>query len=298
MYFQSFGAVSIVKVNAAWFHLRERGTFGGIFGILISLGLYFAYDWSRDRRGFEMPVGLFFVPRRCCWLFFACRRLPARARHAVGQAGHPDFDTGDASRATTARAPVPVVEVFKKMLSHPVILIISPSSSAAASCARRSMQWYRRLRQGIGHLAASCSRTGAWCSCVAGILGGMFAGAISDHLFQSRRGPVSACSTASCSAARILPSAALATPALGWVVDLHVAVRHRRARHAVGTASMDFGGKKNTGVAVGIIDGFVYLGTERHPGLHGERWRRGRLRPRYAERRRHHPRHRDGDQRP
>ncbi len=44
MYFQSFGAISIVKVNAAWFHLRERGTFGGIFGILISLGLYFAYD--------------------------------------------------------------------------------------------------------------------------------------------------------------------------------------------------------------------------------------------------------------
>ena len=28
-----------------------------------------------------------------------------------------------------------------------------------------------------------------------------------------------------------------------------------------GTASMDFGGKKNVGVAVGIIDGLVYLGT-------------------------------------
>ena len=28
-----------------------------------------------------------------------------------------------------------------------------------------------------------------------------------------------------------------------------------------GTASMDFGGKKNVGTAVGIIDGFVYLGT-------------------------------------
>jgi OPA family glycerol-3-phosphate transporter-like MFS transporter len=28
-----------------------------------------------------------------------------------------------------------------------------------------------------------------------------------------------------------------------------------------GTASADFGGKKNAGVAVGIIDGFVYLGT-------------------------------------
>jgi OPA family glycerol-3-phosphate transporter-like MFS transporter len=61
MYFQSFGAVSIVKVNAAWFHLRERGTFGGIFGILISLGLYFAFDWS--------PIVLrqMSVP----WVFFA-----------------------------------------------------------------------------------------------------------------------------------------------------------------------------------------------------------------------------------
>jgi OPA family glycerol-3-phosphate transporter-like MFS transporter len=28
-----------------------------------------------------------------------------------------------------------------------------------------------------------------------------------------------------------------------------------------GTASMDFGGRKNVGVAVGVIDGFVYLGT-------------------------------------
>ncbi|MCC7108331.1 MAG: MFS transporter, partial [Deltaproteobacteria bacterium] len=45
MYFQSFGAVSIVKVNAPWFHVRERGVLGGMFGILISLGLYFAYDW-------------------------------------------------------------------------------------------------------------------------------------------------------------------------------------------------------------------------------------------------------------
>ena len=25
-YFQSFGALSIVKINAAWFHVRERGT--------------------------------------------------------------------------------------------------------------------------------------------------------------------------------------------------------------------------------------------------------------------------------
>src|SRR5438128_4841329 len=46
MYFQSYGAVSIIKVKAYWFHVRERGIFGAIFGTLISLGVYFAFDWS------------------------------------------------------------------------------------------------------------------------------------------------------------------------------------------------------------------------------------------------------------
>ncbi len=47
MYFQSYGAVSIIKVKAHWFHVRERGVFGAIFGTLISLGVYFAFDWGQ-----------------------------------------------------------------------------------------------------------------------------------------------------------------------------------------------------------------------------------------------------------
>ena len=31
MYFQSYGAMSIIKVKANWFHVRERGLFGAIF---------------------------------------------------------------------------------------------------------------------------------------------------------------------------------------------------------------------------------------------------------------------------
>ena len=41
-YFQSFGALSVVKVNSTWFHVRERGVFGGIFGIMISSGYFLA----------------------------------------------------------------------------------------------------------------------------------------------------------------------------------------------------------------------------------------------------------------
>src|SRR6185295_6605226 len=37
-WFQSFGAPSMVKINAAWFNRHERGTFAGIFGFMIQLG--------------------------------------------------------------------------------------------------------------------------------------------------------------------------------------------------------------------------------------------------------------------
>ena len=51
MYFQSYGAVSIVKVNAHWFHVSERGGFSGIFGTMISSGIFLAFTvngWLLD----------------------------------------------------------------------------------------------------------------------------------------------------------------------------------------------------------------------------------------------------------
>ena len=39
-WFQSCGAPGMIKINAAWFARQERGTFSGIFGIMIQLGQY------------------------------------------------------------------------------------------------------------------------------------------------------------------------------------------------------------------------------------------------------------------
>jgi OPA family glycerol-3-phosphate transporter-like MFS transporter len=97
MFCQSFGAIAIVKVNSGWFHVRERGTFGGIFGILISLGLYFAYDWGAIIvREFTLPW-VFFVPTLLLILFFILSY--AMVRDLPSQAGFKDFDTGDAKFA-------------------------------------------------------------------------------------------------------------------------------------------------------------------------------------------------------
>jgi OPA family glycerol-3-phosphate transporter-like MFS transporter len=50
-------------------------------------------------------------------------------------------------------------------------------------------------------------------------------------------------------------------PWVGWlVIIMSLAVIGVHGMLS-GTASMDFGGSKNAGIAVGLIDGFVYLGT-------------------------------------
>jgi OPA family glycerol-3-phosphate transporter-like MFS transporter len=97
--------------------------------------------------------------------------------------------------------------------------------------------------------------------CVAGIMGGMFAGIISDRVFDSRRGPVSAVLYGGMSLGAVATLFLLDTPLMGWTVifmSLCVIGVHGMLS---GTASMDFGGKKNAGLAVGIIDGAVYAGT-------------------------------------
>jgi len=77
MYFQSYGAVSIIKVKAYWFHVRERGVFGAIFGTLISLGVYFAFDWSEAivKMTREIPG------EKIGWLHYLIHKpLPRQAR--------------------------------------------------------------------------------------------------------------------------------------------------------------------------------------------------------------------------
>ncbi|WP_394826367.1 MFS transporter [Pendulispora albinea] len=258
MYFQSFGAVSIVKVNAAWFHVRERGTFGGVFGILISLGIYFAYDWGQFIVDHAELHWVFFVP---ALLLLACAVFDAAwVRDTPGQAGHLDFDTADSSSGDTGPA-LTVFEVGRRMLRHPVIMTIALVEFCSGYLRNAIMQWYPIMAKETGIAKTFIPAHWGMMTCIAGILGGVFAGLISDRIFHSRRGPVSAVLYGAMLAGTAAMFAALATPLLGWlVVFLSLCIIGVHGMLS-GTASMDFGGKKNVGVAVGLIDGFVYLGT-------------------------------------
>ncbi len=257
MYFQSFGAVSIVKVNAAWFHLRERGTFGGIFGILISLGIYFAFDWGRLIVERAPVPWVFFVPSMILTAFFIIDWIVVR--DTPGEAGLKDFDTADASSGDDG-AKLTVTQVAAKMLRDPVIVTIALVEFCSGYIRNAVMQFFPIFAKQTGSAVYVYKHWGML-NCVAGITGGMLAGVISDRVFGSRRGPVSAVLYGALIGGAGMAMATLTTPIIGWVVvvmSLCIIGVHGMLS---GTASMDFGGKKNVGVAVGIIDGLVYLGT-------------------------------------
>lgn len=279
MYFQSFGAVAIVKVNAAWFHLRERGTFGGIFGILISLGLYFAFDWCKFIIERTSAPWVFYVPAAILAVFAVLDQI--FVRDTPGEAGHADFDLGDASSGDDGTK-LPVSAVVMRMLRQPAILVIAAIEFCSGYLRNSIMQYYQTFAEETHRAAGPAMKKAAlaagpeavaalakefvhdhWgmMNCMAGITGGVVAGLISDRVFGSRRGPVAAVLYGVMLAGALVMFPALETRAIGWVVVVMTLAIIGVHGMLSGTASMDFGGKKNVGIVVGIIDGCVYLGT-------------------------------------
>jgi len=258
MYFQSFGAVSIVKVNSAWFHVRERGVFGGIFGILISLGIYFAFDGG-GAIAKALPVQwVFFIPAIilvgfAVLDFFMVRDTP-------GDAGLEDFDTADASSGDTGPR-LPVLEVYLRMARNPVIITIALVEFCSGFLRNAIMHWGMKFASQTHQMTHFVFANWGLLLCCAGILGGVVGGILSDRVFGSRRGPVAALLYGIMLAGSLGAIFLLNTPAIGWIVILMSLAIIGVHGMLSGTASMDFGGKRNVGVAVGIIDGFVYLGT-------------------------------------
>jgi OPA family glycerol-3-phosphate transporter-like MFS transporter len=262
MYFQSFGAVAIVKVNASWFHVRERGVFGAIFGILISLGIYFAFDLGAMILHGMGLAWVFLMPSILLAVFLLID--VALVQNTPGEAGLTDFNTADASSGDEGPR-LGAMQVFAKMMRNPVIITIAIIEFCSGFLRQAIMQWYgtfaKQTDAMLGLKSSFVNENWGLLLCCAGIMGGVLAGTISDHVFQSRRGPVAAVLYGMMLVGAVTLAFTYQTPYVGWlVIFMSMAVIGVHGMLS-GTASMDFGGTKNVGIAVGIIDGFVYLGT-------------------------------------
>lgn len=273
MYFQSFGAVSIVKVNSSWFHVRERGVFGGIFGILISAGIYFAFDWGYlivnklhttigpDGAAVVSPPHWVFAIPAFILVFWAILDY-FLVFDRPGDVGLENFDTGDASSGESD-APDPLRVILKKVVTNPIVLTIGAIEFCTGVLRNGVMHWYTIYGKEMGYYASFViTRNWGLMLFIAGATGGMAAGWMSDKLFGSRRAPVALLLYSLMLACVVVMAFSLQHM---WVLGICVILISFCVigTHGMlsGTATMDFGGRKNAGTAVGLIDGLVYLGT-------------------------------------
>ncbi len=288
MYFQSYGAVSIIKVKANWFHVRERGVFGAIFGTLISFGVYFAFEWGKaivdmtkvaaipganwlqaGLHALFVPEGVtvdatwavFFVPAAILlvWLVLDVWLI----RETPEAAGFPHLDTHDASSGHMHEE-YSTLDLLKKVFCSPLMLMFAGVELTAGVLRNGIMQWYTIFAHDVKQPAAA-SIVDNWglLLCLFGIVGGFAGGLISDKFFQSRRGPPAALFCAfMLMMAAVMAMNLFALPYLVGIAALLIVAAVTGVHSLMsGTAAADFGGRKATATCSGIVDGCVYLGS-------------------------------------
>jgi OPA family glycerol-3-phosphate transporter-like MFS transporter len=288
MYFQSYGAVSIIKVKAYWFHVRERGVFGAIFGTLISFGVYFAFDWGQaivdmTKAG---PGGETGWLHNLVQRIFALKTQPVDATWAVfyipaailvvwalldwwlikdtpEEAHFPPFDTHDASSGQM-HVELSTRDLLKKVFGSPLMLLFASVELTAGVLRNGIMQWYTIFAREVEQTGAEFFvKHWGLLLCLFGIIGGFAGGLISDKYFQSRRGPPAVLLCSFMFIMTVVMAVWLfSAPVLVGVAAVLIVMAVTGVHSLMsGTAAADFGGRKATATCSGIVDGCVYLGS-------------------------------------
>ena len=261
-YFQSFGSLSVVKVNAPWFHVRERGIFGGVFGIMISSGYFLAMTvggWIIS----TMPWYFVFLIPSVCILAMACVDH-FLVQNKPSDAGFENFNTGDATAHDKDKdTPVDLNHLISRVFTNPVIQVLILSEFCTGFVRQGLMLWFLPFLKEVhkvlpGSALSTIATAGVT---VGGIAGGLLCGWMSDKLFQSRRPPVAFIFYLGQIVAVLMlgytHSPVLASYLVGfccmWIFGVHGML--------TGTASMDFGGAKAAATVAGVLDGVQYLAS-------------------------------------
>ena len=261
-YFQSFGALSVVKANAPWFHVQERGVFGGIFGIMISSGYFLALTVGGWILSYFPWYWVFLIPSILLAIMFVVDCMLVKDRPS--EAGFADLDTGDATSKDADRdKPIDFAYLVRRVFSNRVILTIIVAEFCTGFVRQGVLLWfvpYLKEVHKVEHGTAlfSVASTGVT---VGGILGGLLCGYLSDRVFGSRRPPVAFLFYLGQIAALLMLGqctspvfAALLIPfTCMWIFGVHGMLS--------ATSAMDFGGTKAAATVTGICDGVQYLAS-------------------------------------
>jgi OPA family glycerol-3-phosphate transporter-like MFS transporter len=257
-YFQSYSALSLIKVNASWFHIRERGVFSAIFGSMIQGGRALIY--------FIGPLLVLALPWQ--WVFFVPSMVVAVmafmtwkfVHNGPEDTGFETYDVQDASSGDTQK--VDLKYVAKKVFANQVALTIAGAEFCTGFVRHGFEQWFPRymLEYQKLELSSPIFQKGAGAVVIAGIAGAFFAGTLSDWVFKGRRPPMAFVGYLLIFASLFVVYKA---PSINWVIgafivnSFAISIVHSMLS---GTASMDFGGKRAAATAAGMFDGMQYVG--------------------------------------
>lgn len=280
-WFQSFGAPGMVKINAAWFHRTERGTFAGIFGFMIQMGqvaisrlaplilagfvigTYVVADGSW-RWLFRIPP--LFTAACAIFMAFAAKQTP-------DEAGFPGVveDEHDNSAGVT----VSLAESFKTIFTHPLVWFYAAAYACTGAVRSSSDQLailYFQEQLGMNmktDIPRAVTNTLMAMPMVA-VAGSLLSGWVSDKFFKGHRSPVAMtlyfieAAVIAIAAAIILSGVVGPTKQgviIGCLILVAIAFTANSTHSIVGAAApMDIGGKKMAGFATGVIDSFQYYG--------------------------------------
>ena len=285
-WFQSCGAPGMVKINAAWFQRTERGTFAGIFGLMIQLGQFAANTLSPYLlAGFTLTVWgvghwvvapgtwrmLFILPPivvaiMAVFMAFAVTEEPAPA-------GFANVIVDEIDNRLGTRASIP--DTFKTIFRHPLVWFYAAAYASTGAVRHSSDQmavmfFKDHLLIDMNSKPLSVMITMNLMTGVA-ILGSVGAGLISDKMFKGARSPVAMrlyfIEAAVTSCAALAMFAGLIKPGalgvfLGGMFLVLTSLTVNSTHSIVGSAApMDIGGKKMAGFATGVIDFFQYYGS-------------------------------------
>ncbi len=281
-YFQSFGAPGMVKINAAWFNRSERGTFAGIFGLMIQLGQV-AINQLAPILLAGFTIGTLVVAKGDWhWLF----RVPPLVTAVMAvlvvflpketpeQAGYPGLIHDELSAHDTGTR-ASLKESFTTIFTHPLVWFYAAAYACTGAVRHSSDQlsvlfFTKYLHLDLATKPVSVERTFLIVPLIA-VLGSFLSGVVSDKLFRGQRSPVAMqlyfLLAAVCAVAAVMMWAGWLAPGgmgvfLSCLFLILVSFTVNATHSLVGTAApMDIGGRKMAGFASGVIDSFQYYGA-------------------------------------
>src|SRR3989338_3176268 len=261
-YFQSFGALSVVKVNAPWFHVKERGVFGGIFGIMISSGYFLAMTVGGWILATLPWYCVFLIPSAAVLVMFLVDK--ALVADSPAQAGFSNFNPADASSEHADNdKPLTLAYLVANVLKNPVIQTLVAAEFCTGFVRQGLLLWFvpflKEVHQ-ISHGSALFSVATIGIT-LGGIVGGLLCGTLSDKVFDSRRPPVAFIFYIGQIISLLLLSRAASPAAAAVLIGFNCIWIFGGHGMLSGTASMDFGGTRAAATVTGLLDGVQYIAS-------------------------------------